>query len=209
MDGTGHGSPGRRIGGGVLLLFYLGGGMGAGDFELMAAASVLSGLGHVVEALLATMLLSGLFALGYALFNRRLGAVMTIMVTLIVRHGKDWLPPHLEIDLTDPLTLRLPYGSTVAAGVSWNALRSKSMNPCRLVIAPSIALLLSRGMTFFLNRKIGNRGTGRPQTCRFEAASRPTVGRAAEARNLAMVDWPEAVPVQGDTTKWMSWLGVR
>src|SRR5271167_86797 len=76
------------------------------------------------------------------------------------------------------------------------------MNPRRLVIALLIALLLSGGMTFFISRKVTNRGTARPQTRRYVAASRSIQsGEVLKQENLALVDWPEAVPVQGAFNK--------
>ena len=114
------------IGGGVFLLFYLGGGMGAGDVKLMAAVSVLAGLGHVREVLVATTLLGGVFAVVFALFSGRLKAVLANVVTLIAYHGKAGFTPHPELNIANPLTLRLPYGIAVAAGAavtSWNVLQ--------------------------------------------------------------------------------------
>jgi prepilin peptidase CpaA len=113
------------IGGGIFLLVYLGGGMGAGDVKLMAAVSVLAGLGHVREVLVATTLLGGVFAVVFAVFRGRFKAVLANVVTLITHHGKAGLTPHPELNITNPLTLRLPYGIAVAAGAavsSWNAL---------------------------------------------------------------------------------------
>jgi pilus assembly protein CpaB len=76
------------------------------------------------------------------------------------------------------------------------------MNPRRLVIALLIALLLSGGMTFFLSRKVAKHGTTRPQTRRYVAASRSIQsGEVLKPENLAMVDWPESVPVQGGFAK--------
>ena len=113
------------IGGGVFLLFYLGGGMGAGDVKLMAAVSVLVGLAHVGEVLIATTLLGGVFAVLFALSKGQLKAVLANIAGILVHHGKAGLTPHPELNLTNPLTLRLPYGIAVAAGaavLSWNVL---------------------------------------------------------------------------------------
>ena len=113
------------IGGGVFLLFYLAGGMGAGDVKLMAAVSVLVGLGHLGEVLIATTLLGGVLALGFALVKGQLKAVLANVAGIFVHHGKAGLTPHPELNLTNPLTLRLPYGIAIAAGaaaLSWNAL---------------------------------------------------------------------------------------
>ncbi len=76
------------------------------------------------------------------------------------------------------------------------------MNPRRLVIALLIALLLSGGMTFLISRKVANRGTTRPLTRRYVAASRPIQsGEILRPETLVMVDWPDSVPVQGGFNK--------
>jgi len=113
------------IAGGAFLLFYLGGGMGAGDVKLMAAVGVLTGLSRVGEVLLATTLLGGVFAVAVALFQGRLKAVLANVITLVAHHGEAGLTPHPKLNLTNPLTLRLPYGIAIAAGAavtSWNVL---------------------------------------------------------------------------------------
>jgi len=123
--GLGTAALAGAIGGGFFLVFYLGGGMGAGDVKLMAAVAVLAGLSHVGEILVATTLLGGVLAVVYALLQGRLKAVLANVVRLIVHHGKTGLTPHPELNITNPLTLRLPYGIAVAAGaavLSWNAL---------------------------------------------------------------------------------------
>lgn len=113
------------IGGGIFLVFYLGGGMGAGDVKLMAAVSVLAGLGHVGEIVIATALLGGAFAVVLALSQGQLRKLLANTVTLMLHHGKAGCTPHPEMNLANPLTLRLPYGVAIAAGAavsSWNAL---------------------------------------------------------------------------------------
>jgi len=113
------------LGGGAFLVFYVGGGMGAGDVKLMAAVSVLAGRSHVGEVLVATTLLGGAFAVVFALLQGRLKAVLANVGTLLAHHGRAGLTPHPELNLTNPLTLRLPYGIAIAAGaavLSWNAL---------------------------------------------------------------------------------------
>ncbi len=76
------------------------------------------------------------------------------------------------------------------------------MNPRRLVIALLIALLLSGGMTFLISRKVANRGTTRPLTRRYVAASRPIQsGEILRPETLTVVDWPDSVPVQGGFNK--------
>jgi prepilin peptidase CpaA len=106
------------IGGGVFLLFYLSGGMGAGDVKLMAAVSVVAGLGHLGEALLATSLLGGVLAIGWALLCGQLKGVLANVCRLMLHHGKHGLTQHRELNLTNPSTLRLPYGVAIAAGTA-------------------------------------------------------------------------------------------
>ncbi len=106
------------IGGGVFLLFYFGGGMGAGDVKLMTAVSVLAGLSHVGEVLLETTLLGGVLAVGWALVHGQLKSVLTNVITLFMHHGKTGLTPHPVLNLTNPLALRLPYGTAIAAGAA-------------------------------------------------------------------------------------------
>jgi hypothetical protein len=60
-----------------------------------------------------------------ALSQGQLRALLANTVTLLVHHGKAGLSPHAELNLTNPLTLRLPYGIAIAAGTavsSWNVL---------------------------------------------------------------------------------------
>ena len=76
------------------------------------------------------------------------------------------------------------------------------MNPRRVVIALLIALLLSGGMTFFISRKVVNRSKAHPQTRRYVAASKPIQsGEILKPDLLAMVDWPDGVPIQGGFTR--------
>jgi hypothetical protein len=78
-----------------------------------------------VEVLVATALLGGIFAVVLALSQRQLRALLANAVTLMIHHGKTGFTPHDELNLANPLTLRLPYGIAIAAGTalsSWNAL---------------------------------------------------------------------------------------
>lgn len=75
------------------------------------------------------------------------------------------------------------------------------MNPRRLIFALAVALLLSAAVTFFLNRKLGNRNAP-PKTQKYVAAAHNIQsGEVLKADSLVMVDWPEALPLQGAYTK--------
>jgi prepilin peptidase CpaA len=60
--------------GSIFLLFYLAGGMGAGDVKLIAAAGCISGLSLVGPLLLFTSLAGGVMAFGLASPHGRVGA---------------------------------------------------------------------------------------------------------------------------------------
>jgi prepilin peptidase CpaA len=107
---------GGLIAGSVFLLFYLAGGMGAGDVKLITAVCCLAGLGAVAAILLGTALLGGLFAVVLALFHHRLKDTFANMGRLMVHHGASGLRPHPELNVSNPRTLRLPYGLAIAAG---------------------------------------------------------------------------------------------
>lgn len=104
------------IAGFVFLVFYIGGGMGAGDIKLIVAVGCLAGLGGVANILLGTALIGGVLAIVLALLHRRLKETFANMGHLLVYHGRSGLRPHPDLNVTNPRTLRLPYGLAIAAG---------------------------------------------------------------------------------------------
>lgn len=102
----------------VFLLFYLAGGMGAGDVKLMAAVCCLAGLDAVAAILLSTALLGGLLAVSLALVRHRLKDTLANLGRLTLHHPAAGLRPHPELNLDNPGTLRLPYGLAIAAGAA-------------------------------------------------------------------------------------------
>lgn len=107
---------GGLLAGTIFLLFYLAGGMGAGDVKLIAAVCCLAGLSAVAGILLGTALLGGLFAIVLALLRHRLKDTFANMGRLLTHHGSAGLRPHPDLNLSNPGTLRLPYGLAIAAG---------------------------------------------------------------------------------------------
>ena len=78
------------------------------------------------------------------------------------------------------------------------------MNPRRLLVALSAALLLSGAVTYFLNRKISRRsaGTAALITQKYVAASRPVqAGEVLKPESLTLVEWPVGMPLEGAFTK--------
>lgn len=109
---------GGIIGGAVFLLFYLAGGMGAGDVKLITAVCTLAGLGRVTEILILTALMGGILAVAVALYHRRLKETLTNITVLAVHHGSSGLQPHSDLNVGNSKNLRLPYGIAIAAGTA-------------------------------------------------------------------------------------------
>lgn len=75
------------------------------------------------------------------------------------------------------------------------------MNTRRLMIALLVALLLSGAATFYLSRRLTNRGAA-PDTVRYVAAARPLQsGEELKPESLVIVDWPTRIPLEGAFTK--------
>ncbi len=78
----------------VFLLFYLAGGMGAGDVKLIAAVGCLAGLSNAGYVLVLTALSGGVMAIGLALIRGRLKETLFNVGTLTVHHKQSGLKPH-------------------------------------------------------------------------------------------------------------------
>lgn len=100
----------------VFFLFFLAGGMGAGDVKLMAAVGCMTGISEVAPLLILTALAGGVLAIGLALSRGRLRETLGNMGSLIVHHGAHGFAPHPQLNLSNPQTLRLPYGLAIATG---------------------------------------------------------------------------------------------
>ena len=109
----------------IFAVFYIAGGMGAGDVKLMTAAGCLAGLPHVATLLFLTALAGGVMALGLALARGQLKQTIGNLSTLAVHHGSLGLRPHPRLHVGNPRTLRLPYAVAIAggsAGLLWLSL---------------------------------------------------------------------------------------
>ncbi len=104
--------------GAIFLLFYLAGGMGAGDVKLMAAAGCIAGLPNVAYLLILTSLAGGVMAMVLAAARGRLKQTMANVAVLSRHHREAGIAPHPEINVLNASTLRLPYGVAIAAGCS-------------------------------------------------------------------------------------------
>jgi len=100
----------------IFLVFYLAGGMGAGDVKLMAAAGCLAGLTNSAPLLIMTSLVGGAMGIALALLRGQLKSILFNVVALATHHKHRGLTPHPELNVRNAATLRLPYGLAIAAG---------------------------------------------------------------------------------------------
>jgi prepilin peptidase CpaA len=104
------------VGGAVFFVFFVVGGMGAGDVKLMAAISVIAGFSHLEALLLAIAFTGGMFAVVLAISRGRLQATLINVGSLIQHHAASGFLPHPDMNLANPKSMRLPYGVPIAAG---------------------------------------------------------------------------------------------
>jgi prepilin peptidase CpaA len=102
--------------GGVFVLFFLAGGMGAGDVKLMTAVGCLAGLANSPSLLVLTAIAGGIMAVAFALLRGQLKQTFMNVTALASHHREAGLTPHPELNVTNTSTLRLPYGLAIAAG---------------------------------------------------------------------------------------------
>jgi prepilin peptidase CpaA len=102
--------------GAVFLIFYLAGGMGAGDVKLITAVGCLCGLHDIAFLLALTGIAGGVMALCLALMRGQLKQTFVNVFTLMSHHGSAGLTPHPEINVLNASTLRLPYALAITAG---------------------------------------------------------------------------------------------
>jgi len=100
----------------VFLVFYIAGGMGAGDVKLITAVGCLAGLSHVAYLLVLTALSGGAMALVLALARGRLQQTLSNVGAIAAHHSQEGLQPHPDLNLSNIDTLRLPYALAIASG---------------------------------------------------------------------------------------------
>ena len=100
----------------VFLVFWLAGGMGAGDVKLITAVACIAGLPHVAPLLISTALAGGVMGLAMALWHGRVKETLLNVGALAIHHRFEGLTPHPSLNVTNNQTLRLPYAVAIAAG---------------------------------------------------------------------------------------------
>jgi prepilin peptidase CpaA len=109
-------AAGGLICGLIFFVFYLAGGMGAGDVKLITAAGCLGGFSEIGHLLLLTALAGGVMAIAVALYRRQLVQTCRNIYALAVHHGNAGLTPHGQFNVGNERMLRLPYALAIAAG---------------------------------------------------------------------------------------------
>jgi prepilin peptidase CpaA len=104
------------IAGAICLIFFVAGGMGAGDVKLMAAVGCISGLAQLPLVIIATAIAGAVFAVAVSLGHGRLRETLRNVGALLLHHGRRGLRPHPDLNLTNARTLRLPFALPIAAG---------------------------------------------------------------------------------------------
>jgi prepilin peptidase CpaA len=100
----------------VFLVFYLAGGMGAGDVKLILAVGCIAGLSHIAYLLVLTAISGGVMAVCLAVARGRLKQTITNVLALVSHHTREGLQPHPELNILNAQTLRLPYALAIAGG---------------------------------------------------------------------------------------------
>jgi prepilin peptidase CpaA len=109
-------ATGGLICGFIFLVFYLAGGMGAGDVKLITAAGCIAGLPLIGHLLLWTALAGGVMAIGLAVYRRQLATTLRNVGAIVVHHRVMGLTPHAQFNISNDRTLRLPYALAITAG---------------------------------------------------------------------------------------------
>jgi prepilin peptidase CpaA len=102
----------------IFLVFYLAGGMGAGDVKMITAVGCIAGLPNISYLMVLTALAGGVMAVGLALMRGRLKETLFNVGALASHHAQSGLKPHPEHNVLNASTLRLPYGLAIAAGAT-------------------------------------------------------------------------------------------
>jgi prepilin peptidase CpaA len=114
--GTASALAGCALAGGIFLLFYAVRAMGAGDVKLFASLGSLLGRCDAVVMLLATAICGGVMAIVYAVYRKRARVTFGNLGAALQFHAVSGLRAHPELNLDNPVALRMPYGLAIAAG---------------------------------------------------------------------------------------------
>jgi prepilin peptidase CpaA len=102
--------------GGVLFIFFIAGGMGAGDVKLMIAIGCFVGLHPLLNLMFVTALSGAAFGLLLAHQSKRLREILSNSFALIHHHLRYGLAQHAELNVANAEMLSMPFALPIAAG---------------------------------------------------------------------------------------------
>jgi prepilin peptidase CpaA len=114
--GLGDSAMAGLLAGALALVFWIAGGMGAGDVKLLTAIGCLTGFLPLRMVLLSTVIAGGIFALALSAYHGRLRETLSNVSALIAHHRREGLTPHPDLNVRGPRTLCIPFALPVAAG---------------------------------------------------------------------------------------------
>jgi prepilin peptidase CpaA len=114
--GLGDSALAGLIAGGIFMIFFLAGGMGAGDVKLMTAVGCIAGTSPLGLLAISTAIAGGIFALAVSIHHGRLRETLRNAAAVVVHHGRWGLKPHPEHNLANARALRLPFALPIATG---------------------------------------------------------------------------------------------
>jgi prepilin peptidase CpaA len=107
---------GGLIGGAIFFIFYLAGGMGAGDVKLIAALGCFTGLPNIGHLLVSTALVGGVIAVAVTIYRHSFRQTISNLGSLILHHRAFGLTPHPAINVGNAQNFRLPYALPIFVG---------------------------------------------------------------------------------------------
>jgi prepilin peptidase CpaA len=114
--GLGDSALAGLVAGGASLIFWIAGGMGAGDVKLLTAIGCIAGLSPLRMVLISTALAGGLFAIGLSIYHGRLRETLRNVTVLVMHHRLRGLERHPDLNLKGARTISMPFALPVAAG---------------------------------------------------------------------------------------------
>ncbi|PYV13273.1 MAG: prepilin peptidase [Acidobacteria bacterium] len=115
-----EGLLGALICGGIFLVFFVIGGMGAGDVKLMAAIGCWAGIRQGLVTVLATAIAGGILAVAYMVFYRRGSDTFRNMGSLMRFHLTSGLRTHPEINIKSSGAIKIPYAVAILIGTVYS-----------------------------------------------------------------------------------------
>jgi prepilin peptidase CpaA len=100
----------------VFLVFFLLRGLGGGDLKLAAALGALVGVHHLVDVIIAVLLINALLAIVLIIAKRRIWRTLRNIGRLVAAFFRLHLPTK-DLTIDNPEAIKVPFGVAAAIGV--------------------------------------------------------------------------------------------